>query len=48
MDTDESQSLHIEIREFFKGLNMKVEKVFPLILVDQQALNKAEEEKVSV
>ncbi|KAJ4871505.1 Protein DA1-related 6 [Raphanus sativus] len=48
MDTDESQSLHIEIREFFKGLNMKVEKVFPLILVDQQALNKAEEEKYGV
>ncbi|KAF8094700.1 hypothetical protein N665_0355s0013 [Sinapis alba] len=44
MDTDESQSLHFEIREFFKGLNMKVEKVFPLILVDQQSLNKAEEE----
>ncbi|KAL0686148.1 hypothetical protein Bca4012_052996 [Brassica carinata] len=46
MSTIECQSLHTEIREFFKGLNMKVEKVFPLILVDQQALNKAEEENV--
>ncbi|CAH8371717.1 unnamed protein product [Eruca vesicaria subsp. sativa] len=47
MDIDECQSLHFEIREFFKGLNMKVEKEFPLILVDQQALNKAEKENVS-
>ncbi|KAG2314972.1 hypothetical protein Bca52824_018094 [Brassica carinata] len=47
MVADEYQTLHFEIREFFKGLNMKVEKVFPLILVDQQALNKAEEENVS-
>ncbi|KAL0716455.1 hypothetical protein Bca4012_065777 [Brassica carinata] len=46
MVADEYQTLHFEIREFFKGLNMKVEKVFPLILVDQQALNKAEEENI--
>ncbi|KAG2261931.1 hypothetical protein Bca52824_069010 [Brassica carinata] len=44
MDTDECQSLHFEIREFFKGLNMKVEKVFPLLLVGKEALNQAEEE----
>ncbi|KAF8089155.1 hypothetical protein N665_0516s0013 [Sinapis alba] len=48
MDTDESLSLHFEIREFFKGLNMKIEKVFPLILVDHQSLNKAEEENYGV
>ncbi|KAL0854559.1 hypothetical protein Bca101_059711 [Brassica carinata] len=48
MVADEYQTLHFEIREFFKGLNMKVEKVFPLILVDQQALNKAEEENYGV
>ncbi|KAG5411258.1 hypothetical protein IGI04_007577 [Brassica rapa subsp. trilocularis] len=47
MDSYECKSLHFEIREFFKGLNMKVEKVFPLILVRKQALNKAEEEKTN-
>ena len=45
MDSYECKSLHFEIREFFKGLKMKVEKVVPLILVRKQALNKAEEEK---
>ncbi|KAF8117241.1 hypothetical protein N665_0012s0242 [Sinapis alba] len=46
MDTDESQSLHYEIREFFEGLNMKVEKVFPLLLVGKQALNKSDQENI--
>ncbi|KAL0692957.1 hypothetical protein Bca4012_060137 [Brassica carinata] len=46
MDSYECQSLHFEIREFFKGLNMKVEKVFPLILVGKQALNKSDEENI--
>ncbi|KAL0856642.1 hypothetical protein Bca101_061795 [Brassica carinata] len=45
MDTYEVQPLHFEIREFFDGLNMKVEKEFPLLLVEKQALNKAEEEE---
>ncbi|XP_013606540.1 PREDICTED: protein DA1-related 6-like [Brassica oleracea var. oleracea] len=45
MDTDEVQPLHFEIREFFHDLNMKVEKEFPLLLVEKQALNKAEEEE---
>ncbi|CAE5959335.1 unnamed protein product [Arabidopsis arenosa] len=44
MDTYECQPLHYEIREFFKGLNMEIEKQFPLVLVEKQALNTAEEE----
>ncbi|CAH8332736.1 unnamed protein product [Eruca vesicaria subsp. sativa] len=45
MDTYEVQPLQFEIREFFEGLNMKIEKEFPFLLVDKQALNKAEEEE---
>ncbi|KAL0863309.1 hypothetical protein Bca101_042427 [Brassica carinata] len=45
MDTYEALPLHFEIREFFEGLNMKIEKEFPFLLVEKQALNKAEEEE---
>ncbi|KAJ0239033.1 Protein DA1-related 6 [Hirschfeldia incana] len=45
MDTYEVQPLHFEIREFFEGLNMKIDKEFPFLLVEKQALNKAEEEE---
>ncbi|KFK28339.1 hypothetical protein AALP_AA8G503500 [Arabis alpina] len=43
MDTDECQVLHIEIREFFEGLNMKIENEFPLLLVEKEALNRTKE-----
>ncbi|KAI4383527.1 hypothetical protein MLD38_009356 [Melastoma candidum] len=43
MDTEECQLLSLEIREFFGGLNMKVEQQFPLLLVERQALNEAME-----
>jgi hypothetical protein len=47
MDTYECQPLHFEIREFFGSLNMKVEKEFPLLLVEKEALKKAEaQEKI--
>jgi len=47
MDTYECQPLHFEIREFFESLNMKVEEEFPLLLVEKEALNKAEaQEKI--
>jgi len=45
MDTNEVQPLHFEIREFFEGLFLKVDKEFALLLVEKQALNKAEEEE---
>ncbi|XP_002866748.2 protein DA1-related 3 isoform X2 [Arabidopsis lyrata subsp. lyrata] len=45
MDTNEVQPLHFEIREFFEGLFFKVDKEFSLLLVEKQALNKAEEEE---
>ncbi|XP_010547483.1 PREDICTED: protein DA1-related 7-like [Tarenaya hassleriana] len=45
MDTYQCQTLHFEIREFFETLNLKVEKEFPLLLVESQALNRAKEEE---
>lgn len=45
MDTYEVQALHFDIREFFEGLNMKIEKEFPLLLVEKQALNRAQQEE---
>ncbi|KFK28340.1 hypothetical protein AALP_AA8G503600 [Arabis alpina] len=45
MDTYECHDLHVDIREFFEGLFFKVEKEFPVLLVEKQALNKAEEEE---
>lgn len=43
MDTNECQPLYLEIREFYEGLNMKVEQQIPLLLVERQALNEARE-----
>ncbi|CAH8354220.1 unnamed protein product [Eruca vesicaria subsp. sativa] len=42
MDTYQVQALHFEIRDFFDGLNMKIHKEFPLLLVERQALYQAE------
>lgn len=43
VDTNECQPLYLEIREFFEGLNMKVDQQIPLLLVERQALNAARE-----
>ncbi|CAL1408861.1 unnamed protein product [Linum trigynum] len=43
MDTHECQPLYFEIREFYEGLNMKVEQDVPMLLVERQALNEAME-----
>ncbi|WCJ30989.1 DA1 [Euphorbia peplus] len=43
MDTHECQPLYFEIREFYEGLNMKVEQEIPMLLVERQALNEAME-----
>ncbi|CAH8354225.1 unnamed protein product [Eruca vesicaria subsp. sativa] len=45
MDSDECIDLHVEIRDFLEGLFFKVDKEFPLLLVEKQALNKAEKEE---
>ncbi|KAI4369265.1 hypothetical protein MLD38_017725 [Melastoma candidum] len=43
MDTHECQPLFFEIREFYEGLNMKIQQDVPLLLVERQALNEAME-----
>ncbi|WCJ35308.1 DA1 [Euphorbia peplus] len=43
MDTNECEPLHLEIREFYESLNMRVEQHVPLLLVERQALNEARE-----
>ncbi|XP_013609647.1 PREDICTED: protein DA1-related 3-like [Brassica oleracea var. oleracea] len=45
MDTDECIDLHFEIREFFDGLFLTIKKEFSVLLVEKQALNKAEQEE---
>lgn len=45
MDTVECHDLHLEIREFFESIHMKIDEEFPLLLVEKQALNKAEKEE---
>ena len=48
MGTHECQPLYFEIREFYEGLNMKVEQEIPLLLVERQALNEAMEGEKNV
>ncbi|ESQ34875.1 hypothetical protein EUTSA_v10007382mg [Eutrema salsugineum] len=43
MDTSQCEPLHLQIEEFYEGLNMKVEQEVPLLLVERQALNEARE-----
>lgn len=45
MDTVECHHLHMEMRDFFETLNLTIEKEFPLLLVEKEALNKAEKEE---
>lgn len=48
MDTNECQPLYLDIKEFYEGLNMKVEQQVPLLLVERSALNEAMEGEKSV
>lgn len=48
MDTHECHPLHLDILEFYEGLNMKVEQQIPLLLVERQALNEAMEGEKNV
>eukprot|EP00268_Persea_americana_P009025 TRINITY_DN1355_c0_g1_i8.p1 TRINITY_DN1355_c0_g1~~TRINITY_DN1355_c0_g1_i8.p1 ORF type:complete len:471 (+),score=84.27 TRINITY_DN1355_c0_g1_i8:551-1963(+) len=43
METNECHPLHLDILEFYEGLNMKVKQQIPLLLVERQALNEAME-----
>lgn len=43
MDTSECQPLHLEIRDFYEGMNMRINQQIPMLLVERQALNEAME-----
>jgi hypothetical protein len=50
MDTGECQPLYHSIRDYYEGMNMKLDQQIPMLLVEQQALNEAMEgeSKVSI
>ncbi|XP_015877352.3 protein DA1-related 2 isoform X2 [Ziziphus jujuba] len=41
MDTGDCQPLYHAIRDFFEGMNMKLDQQIPMLLVERQALNEA-------
>ena len=41
MDTNECQPLYIEIRDFYEGMNMRIDQQIPMLLVERKALNEA-------
>ncbi|KAF5182215.1 Da1-like [Thalictrum thalictroides] len=41
MDTGDCQTLYHAIRDFFEGMNMKIDQQIPMLLVERQALNEA-------
>ncbi|KAG0467646.1 hypothetical protein HPP92_019226 [Vanilla planifolia] len=43
MDTGECQPLYHSIRDFYEGMNMKLDQQIPMLLVERQALNEAME-----
>ena len=43
MDTWECQPLYHEIRDYYEGMNMRLDQQIPMLLVERQALNEAME-----
>ncbi|GMN41414.1 hypothetical protein TIFTF001_010642 [Ficus carica] len=41
MDTGDCQPIYHAIRDFFEGMNMKIDQQIPMLLVERQALNEA-------
>ncbi|KAH7657031.1 Protein DA1-like protein [Dioscorea alata] len=41
LDTDDCQHLYHSIRDFYEGMNMKIDQQIPMLLVERQALNEA-------
>ncbi|XP_055828152.1 protein DA1-related 2-like isoform X2 [Solanum dulcamara] len=41
MDTGDCQPLYHAIRDYYEGMNMKIEQEVPMLLVERQALNEA-------
>ncbi|KAG7942421.1 hypothetical protein I3843_16G101500 [Carya illinoinensis] len=41
MDAGDCQPLYHAIRDYYEGLNMKLDQQIPMLLVERQALNEA-------
>lgn len=41
MDTGDCQPLYHAIRDYYEGMNMKLDQQIPMLLVERQALNEA-------
>lgn len=41
MDTGDCQPLYHGIRDYYEGMNMKLDQQIPMLLVERQALNEA-------
>lgn len=41
MDTGDCQPLYHAIRDYYEGMNMKLDQHIPMFLVERQALNEA-------
>lgn len=48
MDTGECQPLYHSIRDYYEGMNMKLDQQIPMLLVERQALNEAMEGECKV
>lgn len=41
MDTGDCQPLYHAIRDYYEGMNMRLDQQIPMLLVERQALNEA-------
>ena len=41
MDTGDCQPLYHSIRDYYEGMNMRIDQQIPMLLVERQALNEA-------
>lgn len=41
MDTGDCQPLYHTIRDYYEGMNMRLDQQIPMLLVERQALNEA-------
>lgn len=48
MDTGDCQPLYHSIRDYYEGMNMKIDQQIPMLLVERHALNEAIEGEKNV
>ena len=43
MDTGDCQPLYHDLRDYYEGMNMKIDQQIPMLLVERETLNEAME-----